>query len=313
MVSSGGKGEPQSATEEERLEQDVRQNSSKSRNLDEEVSFTPLLASAIVANFPSCWLGEFMAHPSSERRFLTCLGVHRSMALFAWMPGTDPIGFVAFLEAGAMKYSLERSSFLPEVVSAMSQAFGHRARRKEVFVNFVGDLVGEPMKRFFPKDELFHRASVHMEAALRTVGFERFNRDLLGSFEEGSEHQPGTNWRRPRFTAVSLDSRTGCIVMQNYRPLTEAQTKIGPTLWAALEKEYRREKDVIFHRDGGSQPMSQTKDEWWSLAQLLSHARTGGICEWLAIFLLLACAFYIPYKLSTHGSRNVVELGRTPN
>lgn len=313
MVSTGGKGEPSSTKDEERLEQDVRQNSSKSIKPDEEVCFTPLLASAVVANFPSCWLGEFMAHSSSERRFLTCLGVHRSMALFAWMPGADPMGFVAFLEAGAIKYSLERSSFLPEVVGAMSQAFGDRARRKEVLVHFVGDLVGEPIKRFFPKDELFHRASVHMEAALRTVGFERFNRDLLGIFEEGSEHQPSQNWRRPRFTAVSLDSRTGCIVTQNYRPLTEAQSKIGPTMWAALEKEYRREKDVIFHRDAGSKPMTQSKDEWWSLAQLLSQARTAGFCEWLAIFILLACAFYLPYKLSTHGGRNVVEFGKTPN
>eukprot|EP00930_Biecheleria_cincta_P007615 TRINITY_DN108851_c0_g1_i1.p1 TRINITY_DN108851_c0_g1~~TRINITY_DN108851_c0_g1_i1.p1 ORF type:complete len:324 (+),score=53.49 TRINITY_DN108851_c0_g1_i1:46-972(+) len=308
MVSPGGKGEPACTTEEERLEQDVRQNSSTTYKLDEGASLTPLLASAVVANFPSCWLGEFMTHTSSERRFLTCLGVHRSMALFAWMPGTDPIGFVAFLEAGAIKHSLERSKFLPEVVSAMSQAFGDRPRRKEVFVHFVGDLVGEPLKRFFPNDELFHRASVHMEAALRTVGFERFNRELLGIFEEAPE-----NWRLPRFTAASLDSLTGCIVTQNYKPLTEAQTQIGPNLWAALEKEYRRERDVIFHRDGGGQPMTQSKDEWWSLWQLLNHVRTGGFCDWVAVFVLLACAFYLPYKLSVHENRNVIEFGRTPN
>lgn len=233
------------------------------------------------------------------------------MALFAWKPGTDPVGFVAFLEAGAMKYSLERSKFLPEVVSAMSQAFGDRVRRKEVFVHFAGDLVGEPMKRFFPKDELFHRASVHMEAALRTAGFERFNRDLLGIFETRPDRQASSSWRNPRFTAVSLDLKTGCIVTQNYRPLTEAQAQIGPTSWAALEKEYQREKEGIFRQDTGSRPMTQSKDEWWNLSQLLSHLRTGGILECLGFLLILFCVLYIPYKLSAYGSHSVVEFGKS--
>eukprot|EP00441_Pelagodinium_beii_P011895 CAMPEP_0197687582 /NCGR_PEP_ID=MMETSP1338-20131121/104191_1 /TAXON_ID=43686 ORGANISM="Pelagodinium beii, Strain RCC1491" /NCGR_SAMPLE_ID=MMETSP1338 /ASSEMBLY_ACC=CAM_ASM_000754 /LENGTH=213 /DNA_ID=CAMNT_0043269697 /DNA_START=173 /DNA_END=811 /DNA_ORIENTATION=+ len=204
------------------------------------------------------------------------------MAVFAWAAEQ---GFAAFLEAGAMKYSLQRSKFLPEVISAMTSTFERRLDRKKVVIHIVGDVVGEPLSRFFSKeehsDELFHRASVHLEAALRKVGFEQFNRERLGVFEE----PPGQGSRlQPRFTAVALDLRTGRLVMQNYKPVEEAEKKVGEAAWTALQKEYRREKDVAYRRQAHGGPMTQSMDQWWGLWDVIRHLKTRSSGFWFAIF-----------------------------
>jgi len=197
------------------------------------------------------------------------------MAVLAWAPSSDPRGFVAHLTSGAVRYSLEeKGELLPEMIVAMRSAF-EGTDLADVQVNLVGDLVGEPLKRYF-KDgpEVLHRCSVHVEQALRTAGFKNIEKELTGLYEDddcsGSDlaGMPRSRVTGRRFSFISLDLKMGRVIAPLPRALDVAKKDAGGH-WRAIQAEY--ERDLQFsHRRGLYAPMTTAAGMAWDSSTLFS-------------------------------------------
>lgn len=227
-----------------------------------------------------------MSAASSQRRFLTTLGVHRSMAVFAWHPGKNPIGFVAHITAGAIRFSLEkRGEMLPEMVKAMRRTFKD-VKKADVVVQMVGDFVGEPLKRYLKDLPGFsHVASLHIDAMLRRGGFSNIDKELCAAFEDEAATEPAEGEEpkaRPEVTAVgdarrfslaALDLKTGQVIAQARGTIADVKAAVGDQ-WPALEAEYERDKDVLRNRylfSPLTEASGSSADFWTAYYELISH------------------------------------------
>lgn len=231
---------------------------------------------ALVVGFPSCRTGQLVSAVASQRRFITCLGVHRCMAVFAWAPGRDPRGFAAHLTAGAVRFSLEqRGQFLPEVVRAMSRSFAGTPRA-DVCVHFVGDLYGEPLQRYFPESPAAQCCSLHLEVALRDAGFTRIDKALTTLFQEPAAEprlrSAGAGDGR-RFSFAALDVESGGVLAQAAGTVAETRVAAGAS-WPQLEAEYEQDK-LLGRQRGSLSPITQASgahvDIWTAYYELAAH------------------------------------------
>eukprot|EP00408_Alexandrium_pacificum_P052386 CAMPEP_0171248366 /NCGR_PEP_ID=MMETSP0790-20130122/48978_1 /TAXON_ID=2925 /ORGANISM="Alexandrium catenella, Strain OF101" /LENGTH=268 /DNA_ID=CAMNT_0011715813 /DNA_START=67 /DNA_END=869 /DNA_ORIENTATION=+ len=208
------------------------------------------------------------------------------MAVFAWAPGKDPRGFVAHLTAGAIRFGLEkRGEMLPEMVQAMCRTF-QGIPRANVIVQLVGDLVGEPLRRYFSDLPSFaHCASLHIEAALRKRGFSTVDKEMCAAFEdaEGPEVEAGQEPPpRPsacalgdarRFTLVALDLKTGQVIAQSKGTIADVKAVVGEQ-WLVIEAEYERDKQVLRDRHIFS-PLTSASgasaDFWTAYYEIMAH------------------------------------------
>jgi len=268
--------------------------------------FTAELAARLAADFPSCCAGQFMAAARSQRQFLTCLGVHRGMAVFAWAPGRDPRGFAAHLTSGAIRFSLEqRGEFLPEVVRAMCRTF-EGVPTGDVLVQIVGDLVGEPLRRYCADmPSISHVCSLHVEAALRKVGFKSIDKDMCAAFEEdpGEEPAPEDKEAAPRplayargdarrFSLASLDLQSGRVIALTSGTVADVKAAAGDR-WPLIEAEYERDKSLSRGRSLFS-PMTtaggSSADFWTAYSEAVANPLPWVLLAILVVALLLIAA-----------------------
>jgi len=228
------------------------------------------------------------------------------MAVFAWAPGKDPRGFAAHLTSGAIRFSLEqRSEFLPEVVRAISKTF-LRVRKADVVIHIVGDIIGEPLRRYFSDMPIVaHCCSLHLEAALHRAGFMNIDKELCAAFEEDVDAEPPEGEEsapRPqacatgdgrRFSMAALDLEGGQVIVQSVGTIADVKIATGKD-WPAVEAEYERDKGL--HRERFSYaPMTNANgsaaDFWTAYHELAAHPLPV-VC--LGILLLAAIVLLGP-------------------
>eukprot|EP00415_Alexandrium_ostenfeldii_P001424 UN1424 len=180
----------------------------------------------------------------TDRRFLSCVGVHVCIAVFAWAPCKVPIAFAAHIPQEALKHGLDNGRrSLPEVGSAMRETF---ANCSHVQAHIVGghralDRPG-PLRQYFGDSER-QQVSWHVREMVREAGFSNVNTDMLLPFE-GIPGCAGHNLlsrENKRFTIAALDLRTGKVVTHSLSPGGRAEYSFGDR-WPGVHRELEREK-----------------------------------------------------------------------
>eukprot|EP00929_Paragymnodinium_shiwhaense_P026612 TRINITY_DN15799_c0_g1_i1.p1 TRINITY_DN15799_c0_g1~~TRINITY_DN15799_c0_g1_i1.p1 ORF type:complete len:724 (+),score=109.23 TRINITY_DN15799_c0_g1_i1:119-2290(+) len=248
----------ESAQRADALWPEIRANYAASLGVAESrpTCLSPALVKAVVADFPACYQGQFMSGTSSDgRRFLSCLGVLVCIAVFAWMPGPNPRGFVSHINSHVLSNGKDA---LAEMEAGLLRAFAG-VKLSDVRVHILGGHrladVLSPLVLRHSRDSPKSAFSWHIKDMLKRLGFVNINTDMLLAFDGFADQsfyrnplKTPTARENKRFVVAALDLHTGSIITHTKSPGGFARGVIGPA-FEAIQKEFDREASFT-HRSG---------------------------------------------------------------